>query len=412
MSLTLDQIDLLEDTWAEAACPTTSSTCCAPRRRCSGTSTRSTPGFWAVTRYDDVRAVSRDHVTFSAELGSTFLADMDEEAMELVRMTILNMDPPKHFRFRRLVSAGFTPRMINALVDHIQELATGIVDGLEGEDEIEFVEQVAAELPLLVICELLGVPVEDRHLVFDWSNRMVGAQDPDFRVSEEDGEAAMAEIYMYCDAPRRRPSGQPARRHHHGARPGRDRRRAAVGPGAQHVLRHPRRGRQRDHPEPDQPLDARPHRQPGARRSAEGSTTTSCGPVRPRRCSAGAPRSTTSAAPPPSTPRSPASRSRRATRSSSTTPPPTATRTVFDDPHRFDVGRTPNDHVTFGGGGVHFCLGASLARAEIKTMLRTFLAPLPERRAGRPAQAPALRLRQRHQDLPVRSTADRPNTIS
>ena len=152
-------------------------------------------GFWAITKHADVKALSHDWRTFSSELGATFIPTQDEQALESLRLTILNMDPPKHSRFRRLVSAGFKPRMINALVDHINELAQGIVKEIEGEDEIEFVERVAAELPLQVICELLGVPVEDRHLVFDWSNRMVGAQDPDFRVSDEDGEAAMAEIY-------------------------------------------------------------------------------------------------------------------------------------------------------------------------------------------------------------------------
>ncbi len=116
-------------------------------------------------------------------------------------MTILNMDPPKHSRYRRLVSEGFKPR------DDQGDWSTTSRSwprrsstGLEGETEIEFVERVAAELPLQVICEMLGVPREDRHLMFDWSNRMVGAQDPDFRAEEGDGEVAMGEIYVYCDA--------------------------------------------------------------------------------------------------------------------------------------------------------------------------------------------------------------------
>ena len=236
--------------------PTTSSTCSAARRPCSGTSTPSAEGFWAVTRYDDVRAVSRDHQTFSAELGSTFVAGPDEEALEMIRMTILNMDPPKHSRYRRLVSAGFTPRMINQLVDHIDEKAEGIVADIEGRDEIEFVEEVAAELPLQVICEMIGVPNEDRHLVFDWSNRLVGFQDEDFRTSEEDGQIAAAEIYAYCEAIAADRREQPrddimtalVQAEVDGDRlaPGRD----------QHVLRDPRRRRQRDHPQPDRPLDA------------------------------------------------------------------------------------------------------------------------------------------------------------
>ena len=95
------------------------------KRRSTGTSTPSAEGFWAVTRYDDVRAVSRDHETFSAELGSTFIVDQEPDALEMIRMTILNMDPPKHSRYRRLVSAGFTPRMIGRLIDHIASARHG-----------------------------------------------------------------------------------------------------------------------------------------------------------------------------------------------------------------------------------------------------------------------------------------------
>ena len=84
---------------------------------------------------------------------------------------------------------------------------------------------------------------------------------------------------------------------------------------------------------------------------------------------------------------------------------------VFDDPHRFDVGRTPNDHVTFGGGGVHYCLGASLARAEIKATMRQVVERLPDLELAGPAQPPPLRLRQRHQDdaRPLTSAAQGSN---
>ena len=152
------------------------------------------------------------------------------------------------------------------------------------------------------------------------------------------------------------------------------------------------RGRQRDHPQPHHPRHAGPDRAPRARPSSlPASTTTHCGTRPPRRCCAGAARSTTSAAPPRSdTEIARRSRSRPATRWSSTTRPPTATTTVFEDPHTFDIRRTPNDHVTFGGGGTHFCLGANLARAEIKAMIREFVRRVPDRRAGRRAPPPAL----------------------
>jgi cholest-4-en-3-one 26-monooxygenase len=190
VTISLDDINLLEDTWAQAV-PYDQFELLRSEAPVYWHEHPDYQGFWAVTRYDDVRAVSRDHTTFSAELGSTFLADMDEASMELVRMTILNMDPPKHSRFRRLVSAGFKPRMINALVDHINELAQGIVKEIEGEDEIEFVERVAAELPLQVICELLGVPAADRHRFAAWSAAMIDD------VSAEEAEQARLRLSGY-----------------------------------------------------------------------------------------------------------------------------------------------------------------------------------------------------------------------
>ncbi len=117
----------------------------------------------------------------------------------MIRMTILNMDPPKHSRYRRLVSAGFTPRMIGRLIDNMQARATAIVANVEGREAIEFVEEVAAELP----------PPDDlrddrrarRRAAPDLrlEQLLVGIQDEDFRTSEEDGQMAAAEIYGFCE---------------------------------------------------------------------------------------------------------------------------------------------------------------------------------------------------------------------
>jgi cholest-4-en-3-one 26-monooxygenase len=377
MSLTLDQIDLLEDTWA-AAVPYDQFELLRNEAPVFWHEHPTYTGFWAVTRYDDVRAVSRDHTTFSAELGSTFLQDMAEEQMELVRMTILNMDPPKHSRFRRLVSAGFKPRMINALVDHIQELADEIVADLDGADEIEFVERVAAELPLRVICELLGVPVEDRHLVFDWSNRMVGAQDPDFRVSEEDGEAAMAEIYVYCDAlaEDRRQNPQDdiitalALAEIDGDRlskeelnmffvtlvvAGNETTRNLISHSMVAILNEPGLKEQLVAGIDDDELwtsATEEFLRWGASIHNFRRTATVDTEIAGQAIKAG---------------------------DKVVIYYPAANRDPnhFADADVFDARRTPNDHVTFGGGGTHFCLGANLARAQIKTMLRTFLRRYP-----------------------------------
>jgi len=126
-------------------------------------------GFWALTRYDDVMAVSKDPGTFSSYKGGTILRDIPEDDLNNTRTIMLNMDPPQHARYRRLVSQGFTPRMTAALEPHIREIADKIIDAVITRGECDFVTEIAAELPLQVIAELLGIPLEDRHKVFEWS---------------------------------------------------------------------------------------------------------------------------------------------------------------------------------------------------------------------------------------------------
>ena len=112
---------------------------------------------------------------------------------------MLLTDPPKHTRYRLLVNKGFTPRMVGMIEQHLQYRSELIVDDVIERGECEFVTDVAAELPLQAIAEIMGVPEEDRHLLFDWSNRMVGADDPEYQ-SDDPDEAGMAaaELYMYA----------------------------------------------------------------------------------------------------------------------------------------------------------------------------------------------------------------------
>ncbi len=100
---------------------------------------------------------------------------------------MLNMDPPLHTRYRRLVNKGFTPRTIAALEQKIHETADDIIDAVIEKGEADFVTDIAAELPLQVIADLLGVPQEDRHNMFDWSNRMIGQVDPEYAEDETEG---------------------------------------------------------------------------------------------------------------------------------------------------------------------------------------------------------------------------------
>src|SRR5262249_9030586 len=107
--------------------------------------------------------------------------------------------PPKHNRYRRLVSAGFTPRMITMLTNSIAVRARGIVEAIQGRDEIEFTLDIPAELPVQAICEMIRIPEGGRRRPPARATPLVGAQDPDFQSSDEDSVLASAELYALCD---------------------------------------------------------------------------------------------------------------------------------------------------------------------------------------------------------------------
>jgi len=154
-------------------------------------------GFWAVTRHKDVIAVSRDSDTFSSyENGAIvrFPSGNTRDQVELQRVIMLNTDPPHHTKIRGIVSRGFTPRAINDLRDVLTQRAAKIVATALEQGTGDFVTDVACELPLQAIAELIGVPQEDRHKLFTWSNDMVGYDDPDY---QGDGETAAAEVLGY-----------------------------------------------------------------------------------------------------------------------------------------------------------------------------------------------------------------------
>jgi cytochrome P450 len=114
------------------------------------------PGFWAVTKYDDVVTISMDQGLYSSWRGGTNIADLPEEALQIIRMLMLNMDPPQHTKYRRLVSKGFTPKIVRDMEGHIRRLTTEILDEVVERGQCDFVTDVAAELPLQVILEMMG----------------------------------------------------------------------------------------------------------------------------------------------------------------------------------------------------------------------------------------------------------------
>jgi cholest-4-en-3-one 26-monooxygenase len=333
------------------------------------------PGFWAVTKHADVRTVSHDWETFSSELGATFIPTQDEDALAQLRLTILNMDPPRHHRARRLVSKAFTPRMIAKLVAEIERRAEAVVDGVIDQGGCEFVEEIAAQVPVQMICEMIGLEPEQWPRMFEVSNDLIGSRD-DPEYADVDAGAASAEIFTLCD------TVAEDRRHH----PRDDLMTALVqaeidgerldnlelnlffitlvvagNETTRNLINHSLLALL-DHPDQAQRL----RDDPSLWDSAVEEMLRWGSSIHNFR--------------------------RTATRDTELRGVPIAAgdkvvmyyasanrdEDVFEDPHTFDVGRTPNEHVAFGGGGVHYCLGANLARAEIKATMRQVVERLPE----------------------------------
>jgi cholest-4-en-3-one 26-monooxygenase len=154
-------------------------------------------GYWAISRHQDVSAVSKNSKDFVTSENSAIIRfgpDMTREQVELQRVMLINQDPPEHTGTRQIISRGFTPRSIGALREGLTEHAEEIVRAALKRGEGDFVEEVAAELPLVAIANLLGVPLEDRKKLFEWSNQMLAGEDPDYDV---DPEVASVEILSY-----------------------------------------------------------------------------------------------------------------------------------------------------------------------------------------------------------------------
>ncbi|MCW2494100.1 cytochrome P450 [Jatrophihabitans sp.] len=155
-------------------------------------------GHWVLTRHADVKEVSRRSDVFSSYENTAiirFSEAMTRDNIEMQRVILLNMDAPQHTRMRAIISRGFTPRAVSNLKDALSTRAMNIVRTALESGEGDFVRDVACELPLQAIAELLGVPQEDRMKLFDWSNMMVSYDDPDF--DPEDGQTASFEMLSY-----------------------------------------------------------------------------------------------------------------------------------------------------------------------------------------------------------------------
>ena len=136
------------------------------------------PGYWCVTRHEDIATISRNPDIYSSAQGIT-ITDTPPEFLEFFS-SMIAMDDPRHARLRRIVSKGFTPRMLAALEDSVQSVAAGIVDDIAGRGKCDFVTDVAAALPLKIVCDLMGVPDSAYEMVFKNTNIILGVGDPEF----------------------------------------------------------------------------------------------------------------------------------------------------------------------------------------------------------------------------------------
>ena len=166
-------------------------------------------GFWLVLRHAECIEVLRNPKVYSSHLGATQLRDPSTaEDLAYVQQMMLNMDPPEHTRLRRLLINAFTSKAIKQLEERIREHAAAIVDRVVGTGSsgtCDFVKEIASDMPLLCLADIFGLPREDRYLMFDWANRVIGYQDPDYRVSaafdQQAGTAMAREALKYRPLP-------------------------------------------------------------------------------------------------------------------------------------------------------------------------------------------------------------------
>lgn len=345
------------------------------------------PGFWVISTYDDAVAVNRNAKTFSSDQRNGGVVGM--ESMGLIQESenpfgadeppalMLMMDPPAHTRYRKLVNKGFTPRMINALEVKIREASARIIDQAVAKGEVDFVLDVAAELPLQVIADLLGIEEDHRQDIFTWSNQMIaGGDDPEYQVAEDALGSAMIGMFAYAqqlaDQRRAEPKDDIVTTLLNAevdgdrlsdmdfnmfflllAVAGNETTRNALSHGMNAFLENPDQYRMLvDEPELAGPATEEVLRWASPvmyfRRNVMEDFE-----LHGEQLKAG-------------------------DKVSIWYPSANRDENHFEDPFRFDITRSPNEHIAFGGGGPHFCLGASLARMEIRVLFEELAQRAPK----------------------------------
>jgi cholest-4-en-3-one 26-monooxygenase len=336
-------------------------------------------GFWVVSRHSDVKEVSRNSDVYSTWENSAIIRlgeGTTREQIDMQRFIMINNDPPQHTALRRIVSRGFTPRSVDGLRDALAERAQQIMRTALSEGTGDFVTDVACELPLQAIAELLGVPQDDRRKIFEWSNQMIAYDDPEYEVEPETAAVELLGYSMAMAEERKRcpmddivtklvqadVDGRGLNADEFGffvlllAVAGNETTRNAITHGMMALLDNPEQWERYKAERPATAADeivrwATPvvAFQRTAKVDAE---------LGGQQIKAG---------------------QRVGIFYSSAN----FDETVFDAPERFDIGRDPNPHLGFGGSGAHYCLGASLARLEIDLIFNAIAEHMPDiSRAG------------------------------
>ncbi|TGA93774.1 cytochrome P450 [Streptomyces sp. MZ04] len=339
-------------------------------------------GYWAVTRHADVKYVSTHPELFSSNLNTAvirFNETISRDQIEVQKLIMLNMDPPEHTRVRQIVQRGFTPRSIRSLEEALRTRARSIVEtalaNAAPDGSFDFVTNVAVELPLQAIAELIGVPQEDRTKIFDWSNKMAAYDDPEYAITEEVGTEAAMEIVSYAmnlaaarkECPAKDIVSQLVAAEDEGnlsgdefgffvillAVAGNETTRNAITHGMHAFLTHPEQWElfKRERPQTTAEEIVR-WATPVVSFQRTATQDTELGGVQIKKGD------------------------RVGLFYSSANNDPE----VFDDPGKFDISRDPNPHLGFGGGGPHFCLGKSLAVVEINLIFNALADALPDLR--------------------------------
>ncbi|MCX5081436.1 cytochrome P450 [Streptomyces sp. NPDC001939] len=339
-------------------------------------------GYWAVTRHADVKYVSTRPELFSSNLNTAvirFNESISRDQIDVQKLIMLNMDPPEHTRVRQIVQRGFTPRAIRSLEDALRNRARSIVEtalaNAAPDGSFDFVTNVAVELPLQAIAELIGVPQDDRTKIFDWSNKMAAYDDPEYAITEEVGAEAAMEIVSYAmnlaaarkECPAKDIVSQLVAAEDEGnlssdefgffvillAVAGNETTRNAITHGMHAFLTNPDQWElfKRERPETTAEEIVR-WATPVVSFQRTATQDTELGGAQIKKGD------------------------RVGIFYSSANHDPE----VFDRPDEFDITRDPNPHLGFGGGGPHFCLGKSLATLEINLIFNAVADAMPDLR--------------------------------